>query len=76
MAVPSNMTQEPQARITVADGYTTDPASEFWQRVAGNVFIVYGGVPQDVCQNIIQSNDPDTEIRLRLASYPRRVAAV
>jgi hypothetical protein len=74
MAVP-NMTPTPQATVTVSEGYNTTAASEFWQRVAGGVYIVYGGVPQALMQNVLQSADPDTAIRLQLAGYPRRVAS-
>ena len=76
MAAPNNMTPTPSAPITVAQGYSTDAASEFWVRVAGSVFIVYEGVPLSLMQNIRQNSIPDTTIALQLAAYPRRVAAV
>ena len=76
MAVPTTMKPTPSATVTIAEGETTDAASEFWQRVTGSVFIVYGGVPYSLAQNIIQSSDPDTAIARQLAGYPKRVAAV
>jgi hypothetical protein len=75
MAIPGNMEITPEAVLTVAVGYTTDPASEFWQRIPGNLFIVYSNVPQEVSQNILQSSDPDTAIRLQLAGYSWRVSS-
>jgi hypothetical protein len=59
MAAPTNQKLTPQATVTVSESYTTDTSSEFWQLVAGNKFIVYEGVPLDLMQNILQSNDPD-----------------
>lgn len=76
MSVPGTMKLTPSATITVAEGETTDAASEFWQRVAGNVFIVYGQVPYALAQNILASTDPDTVIKTQLSGYPKRVAAV
>ena len=76
MSIPSTMKLTPQATVTVAEGEATDASSEFWQRVAGNVFIVYEGVPYGLAQNILQSGDPDTAISTQLASYPKRVASV
>ena len=76
MAVPSTMKNTPFAAVTVAEGETTDAASEFWQRVAANVFIVYEGVPFALAQEILQSATPDTAIALQLSSYPKRVASV
>lgn len=76
MSLPAVMVPTPQATVTVAEGIATDASSEFWQRVAGNVFVVYENVPYDLGQNILQSNDPDTAIRTQLAAYPKRVAAV
>lgn len=76
MAIPSAMIPTPQATITVAEGMATDESSEFWQRVAGNVFIVYEGVPLELGRSILQSSDPDTAIRTQLSAYPKRVAAV
>ena len=76
MTVPSTMQATPQATITIAEGETTDKASEFWVRVTGNVFKVYGQVPYALAQDILQSSDPDTAIRTRLVGYPIRVAAV
>lgn len=76
MAAPNNMTPTPSATVTVAEGYSTDAASELWQRVAGNVFVVYTGIPLALMQNIRQSSDPDTAIKTQLAGYPKRVAGV
>lgn len=76
MAVPSKMIPTPLAAVTVSEGVTTDAASELWQRVAGNVFVVYGGVPNSLAQNILQSGDPDTAIAIRLVGYPKRIASV
>ena len=70
------MKPTPSATVTIAEGETTDAASEFWQRVTGSVFVVYVGVPYSLAQNIIQSSDPDTAIARQLAGYPKRVAAV
>jgi hypothetical protein len=66
----------PSATVTIAEGIATDASSEFWQRVAGSVFIVYENVPNSLAQNIIQSSDPDTAIAQQLAGYSKRVAAV
>lgn len=76
MAIPSVMIKTPQATITVAEGIATDVSSEFWQRVAGNVFVVYEGVPYALGQNILTSADPDTAIKTQLVGYPKRIAAV
>jgi ABC-type sulfate transport system substrate-binding protein len=76
MSIPATMVKTPAATITVAEGISTDASSEFWQRVAGNVFIVYENVPYALGQNILQSKDPDTAIKSQLSAYPKRVAAV
>lgn len=76
MTVPSTMVPTPSAPVTVAMGETTDTASEFWQRVTGNVFVVYEGVPYALAQNILQNAVPDTAIALQLAAYPKRIAGV
>ena len=76
MSIPSKMYSTSQASVTVAEGEATDASSEFWQRVAGNVFVVFTGVPYALAQNIIQSADPDTAIKTLLVGYPKRVAAV
>ncbi len=76
MAAPTNMRMTPQATTTVADGFSTDASSEFWQRVAGNVFKVYTNVPNALCQNLYNSRDPDTAIANQLVGYPYRVASV
>lgn len=76
MSIPSTMKATPAATITVAEGVSTDASSEFWQRVTGNVFIVYESVPFALAQNILQSNDPDTAIKSQLSGYSKRVAAV
>ncbi len=75
MSVPV-MQATPWATVTVAEGETTGAESEFWQRVAGNVFVVYEGVPYSLAQNVLQSRDPDTAIAAQLAGYPKRVAGV
>jgi hypothetical protein len=74
MAVPTRMKLTPQATITIAEGHTTDTASEFWQRISTTLFKVYENVPNDLCRNIQQDNDPDTAIRVQLAGYPWRVS--
>ena len=76
MSIPTTMKLTPSATVTIAEGIATDASSEFWQRVAGSVFIVYEKVPYSLAQNIIQSSDPDTAIARQLAGYPKRVAAV
>lgn len=76
MAIPSKMVSTPQASVTVAEGIAIDESSEFWQCVAGNVFVVYTGVPYALGQNILQSPDPDTAIKTQLAAYPKRIAGV
>lgn len=75
MSLPTTMTPTPYATITVADGVATDSSGEFWQRVAGNKFLVYENVPNDLAQNILQNNIPDTAIALMLAAYPKRVSS-
>lgn len=76
MSIPATMVLTPQATITVSEGIATDTSSEFWQRVAGNVFVVYENVPYAVGRNILQSTDPDTAIKTQLSAYPKRVASV
>jgi len=76
MALPAIMTPTPQSTITVSDGYAADASSEFWQRVTGNVFFVYEGVPASLAANILASPDVDTAIKLQLAGYPRRINGV
>jgi hypothetical protein len=76
MSIPSTMVPTPAATINVAEGISTDASSEFWQRVAGNVFIVYENVPYELGRNIRESSDPDTAIKTQLAGYSKRVAAV
>ncbi len=74
MAAPNNMRMTPQATITVADGFSTDVASEFWQRISTTLFKVYTNVPNDLCQNLYNSRDPDTDIARQLVGYPYRVS--
>jgi hypothetical protein len=76
MAVPSVMVPTPQATVTVAMGENTGAGSEFYQRVAGNVFVVYSGVPYALAQGILQTRQPDTDIALQLAAYPKRIVGV
>lgn len=76
MAIPTSMTPTPSATVTVAEGIATDTSSEFWQRVTGNVFVVYENVPYALGRAILQSGDPDTAIKLQLAAYPQRIASV
>ena len=75
MAIPKFMRSAPQASVTVAHGATVDAASEYWQSVAGNKYIVYEGVPFALMQELLQSNQPDTAIAAQLASYPKRVSS-
>lgn len=79
MAIPSNTTMvaTPQATVTVAEGISKNSGTApFVQRVTGNVFIAYDGVPYGLAQSILQSSDPDTAIATQLAAYPKRVLAV
>lgn len=76
MTVPTKMVPTPWATNTVSEGVGTDTASEFWQRVSGNVFIVYENVPYALGQHILQSRDPDTAIAAHLVGYQKRVAGV
>lgn len=76
MAVPTSLKLTPQAAVTIGEGETTTAGSEFFQMVNTSTFIVYEGVPYALAQQIMQSNDPDTQIRTRLAGYPKRVQAV
>lgn len=75
MGTPNKMKPAPQSAVTVQAGIATDASSEFWQRVAGNVHVVYENVPHALAREILESNDPDTAIKLLLANYPRRVSA-
>lgn len=76
MALPDKMILTPQATVTVAEGEAADASSEFWQRVAGNSFIVYEGVPYDLGRNVVQSADPDTTIKVQLSAYPKRIVSL
>lgn len=76
MAVPSNMVLTPAAIVTKAMGETIDATTEFYQLVAGSVFVVYSQVPLALGLTMRQSKDPDTDIALQLAGYPKRVVAV
>lgn len=75
MAIPTTMKLTPSATITVADGVSQDSSGEFWQRVTGNVFVVYENVPTALALEIQTQPDVDTAIKLQLASYPKRVAS-
>lgn len=75
MALPTKMRLTPSATTTAAHGASTDAASEHWQRLPGGLHVVYMGVPYALSQNILNSSDPDTEIKIQLAGYPRRISA-
>lgn len=75
MSIPNFMYATPEATVTVAQGADTTASSEWWQRVAGNKFIVYEQVPNALMQELLQSGQPDTAIALQLAAYPKRVSS-
>ena len=74
-ATTTVMVPTPSASVTVAEGRDT-ASLDFYQRVTGNVAIVYSGVPAALALNIMQNSDPDTAIRVQLSSYPKRIIAV
>jgi hypothetical protein len=43
-------------------------------RPSGTLFIVYGNVPYEVAQNIMESSDPETAMANQLRGYPKRIA--
>lgn len=76
MTLPASAKLTPNATYTLSEGYSATASTEFWQQLkaGSNLFVVYEGVPNDLAQNIMQSADPDTAIKLQLAAYPRRIA--
>ncbi len=72
--------ETPSGSVTLSTGISTGPGPYtmpkdcgFYQRVVGDVCIIWDQVPWHVLRNILNSRVPDTVIAQQLVGYPKRV---